>query len=111
MKSYIILNYIIHKLFLSLIFISSTIKIKTFLIFPLEYIPRNNYKFLKNHNNKMKLSSEEIIREIFYKNLITKIEIGTPSQKIPLFITINDDKFQFINNNISKISEDSLILL
>ena len=97
-----IFNYIC-KFYFSfiLIFTFNTPKIQSFLLFPLEYIQTKNNKIQNNNNIK---TQEEIIQEIFYKNFITKIEIGTPPQIIPLFISINvDDTLQFTSINPPKI--------
>ena len=72
----------------------------------MEYIPNNNYLFLKDYINSNIKSPEKIIQQIYYKNLITKIEIGTPPKKIPIFIKLNDNKFLITSNNPSKLSKE-----
>jgi ABC-type uncharacterized transport system permease subunit len=95
--------YAIIRLSILYIFILSfnIFKIYCFLVFPLEYIPINNYTFY-NNNNQIK-SPEKIMQILFYKNLITRIEIGTPSKIIPILIKNNDFKFYFVSANITDI--------
>ena len=73
-------------------------QVNSYLIFPLEYLPDKNYRFSKDN----KIKPEEIIQQIYYKNLITKFEIGSPLQKINLLFVTNSDKFYLSNFNISQ---------
>ena len=97
-----------YKIFLSiiLIFHFNRYAIKSFLLFPIEYIDSKHYKFTSNNYNIK--NPEEIIQEIFYKNIITKIEIGNPPQTIPFFIKTNDDIFQIASINPSKSSKNPI---
>ena len=106
MNNYNIVKFIDYRLLCSLILILNfnNLIIYSFILFPLEYLPKENYKFYKDNNTK---SPEEIIQEIYYKNLITKIEIGTPSKVIPTFIKLNENKFLFTSINPSKLSTES----
>ena len=107
MRNNNIFKYNIFQLSLSFIFIFflNILKIHSFILFPLEYIPLNKDTF-KNNYNDIK-NPDEIMQILFYKNLITKIEIGTPPKAIPLLIKNNDAKFYFVNANSSRKSKES----
>ena len=106
MNNYNIFKFIYYRILSSLILILNfdNIIIYSFIIFPLEYLPKETYKFYKDNSGK---SPEEIIQQIYYKNLITKIEIGTPPKSIPTFIKLNENKFHFTSINPSKLSIES----
>jgi hypothetical protein len=106
MNNYNIFKFIYYRILSSLILILNldNIIIHSFIIFPLEYLPKENYKFYKDNSGK---SPEEIIQQIYYKNLLTKIEIGTPPKDIPTFIKLNENKFHFTSINPSKLSTES----
>lgn len=96
MRIYNRFDFILNRL-LSLfifIFIFNCNELYFYIQLPLEYIPSKNYNF--PNGNK---SPEDIIQQIFYKNIITRIEIGSPSQKIPIFLKIDTDKFFFTSVN------------
>ena len=102
---------IIEKKFLSYIifFFINIIKynvIKSFIILPLEYLPKEKYKSYQNENNKNMNIPKETMLHIFYKLLITKLDIGNPSQNISLFIKPNDDNFYIASAHQSKLSEE-----
>ena len=46
------------------------IKVNSYLIFPLEYLPDKNYKF-KSDNNIDEITPEEVIQKLYYKNMIS----------------------------------------
>ena len=76
-------------------------KIKSQIILPLEYLENHHYKVLSNNNIN-------IIQRIYYNTLITRLEIGKPSQNILLFIDMSIDDFylktfNYLNNSISDI--------
>ena len=48
----------------------NNIKVNSYLIFPLEYLPDKNYKF-KDDNNVDKITPEEVIQKLYYKNMIS----------------------------------------
>jgi len=106
MNNYNIFKFIYYRILFSLILILNfnNLIIQSFILFPLEYLPKGNYKIYKDTNIK---SPEEIIQQIYYKNLITKIEIGTPPKVIPIFIKLNENKFYFTSFNPSKLSTES----
>ena len=106
MKSNIIVYNIANKMISSyiLLIIINIITynhiINSYLIFPLEYLPDKNYQFIKDNNIKQNIP-EEIIQQIYYKNLITNLEIGTPLKAIPLLIETNNEKFYLLSFNYS----------
>ena len=98
MKNNIIIFYSIIILFAILNNYNN--KVYSYLIFPLEYLPNQNYKFIKD-NNLNTIFPEEIIQQIYYKNLITKFEIGSPLKKIILLLQTNSEKFYLSSFNSS----------
>ena len=106
MKSNIIIYNIANKMISSYILLiiinilTYNHLINSYLIFPLEYLPDKNYKFIKDNNIKQSFP-EEIIQQIYYKNLITKLDIGSPIKTIPLLIETNNEKFSLLSFNYS----------
>ena len=78
--------------------------VSPYLIFPLEYLPLKNYKFIRNNNIDENIP-EEVIKKIYYKNIITKLEIGTPSKKYPFLIETNKERFYLSNFDSKKESK------
>ena len=76
-------------------------QINSYIIFPLEYLNDRYYKL--NENNNIKLH-DKVIQQIYYRNFITKIKIGTPSIDYSLFLDSNNDKYYItsINNSTKK---------
>ena len=66
-------------------------EIHSYLVLPLEYLPNENYKFLKNTD--IKKEKEELMKQIYYKNLITKIEIGTPKKTQMMIINADSNEY------------------
>ena len=104
--------YILYKLIFTNILFNIIIsngninnKANTYLIFPLEYLANKNYKFIKDNNLHI-ISPEEIIQQIYYKNLLTKISIGSPSQNSSFLIETNSDKFYLSSINPSIKSKE-----
>ena len=64
-----------YYILLLIVLISNIYKINPYLVFPIEYLKDSNYKFIDNQNVN---EPEIIMKRIFFKNLMTKIEIGTP---------------------------------
>ena len=98
----IIINflYIIFLIYWKLILFISNNKIKSYLIFPLEYL---NYKY---YNFKQFQIHEEIIQKIYYKNFVTKINLGTPLLNYLFFINSNDENYYITSINNSTINRD-----
>ena len=69
------------------------VKANSVIKFNLEYVPKSNHMSKKNNIK----SHEEIVQELYNKDFITKIDIGTPPKNIPFFININDPYFYFIS--------------
>jgi hypothetical protein len=88
----------IFKIIFLIFFINNA---NSYLIFPLEYLPNENYKFIQNKT----VQPEEMMKVLFYRNIIAKLELGSPSQNISLFIKLNDDKFYISSSTPSKLSE------
>ena len=70
--------------------ISNILIVKSYFIFPLKYLDDSNYIFKNDQNVE---EPEKQMKDIYYRNIMTKIEIGSPKQEIPLFIKTNSDKF------------------
>ena len=90
-----------------LLLILNVVTIYSYLVFPLKYLPNDKYKFIDNININTTIP-EEIMQQIYFRNLMTEIEIGTPTTKIPLFIETNIDKFYIssINPSINSTNKD-----
>ena len=73
----------------------------SYIIFPLDYLQKENFKFLNNNINP-----EGIFQKIYYSNIITKLQVGSYSKNITLLIEINNDKFYISSCNPSKLSEE-----
>jgi len=76
--------------------------INSYLVFSLEYLQNENYKFTQNKN----IQPEEIMQRLFYRDIITKFELGSPPQNISLFIKLNKDIFYISSSIPSKLSEE-----
>ena len=85
-----LLNKIFSSLILSLLFIAKK-NINSYLIFPIEYLHDNYYKFInKNSNNN---TPQEIMQQIYFKILITKLPIGNPTIYYTLLLETNSERF------------------
>jgi len=69
----------------------------SYISLPLEYLPKKNYQFLKTDNliNKPEL----VMKDLFYKRLITHLNIGTPEKNQMMLIDTNDNDFYFTSLN------------
>ena len=92
-----LLNIIFHLYFISFKIIQS------YLIFPLEYLPKENYKFFQNNINEK--SPEKLFQQIYYNNLITKIKIGSTQKNQIFFIETNNNKYYISSIIPNKKSE------
>lgn len=75
-----------------------------FLVFPIEYLPDENYKFYKNKetiNNPV-----EIMQKIYFKIIITQFKIDAQLRNIPMLINMNSDNFYLSIVNTSKENND-----
>ena len=97
----IISNYFILLFFGNLIYDNH---INSYLIFPLDYLSDKYYTFIKDVPKK---SHEGIIQEIYFKNFITKIQIGTPSISYTILLdSINEDYYITSLNNSTRNKEE-----
>ena len=69
----------------------------SYISLPLQYLPKKNYIFLQTDNliNKPEL----VMKDLFYKRLITHMNIGTPEKNQMLLIDTNDNDFYFTSLN------------
>ena len=69
----------------------------SYIVLPLDYLPKINYKFIpkEDYTNNPQL----IMKELYFKRLITYINIGTPSKSQMLFIDTDSTKFFLVSLN------------
>ena len=79
--------------------------INSYLIFPLEYLKDINYKFAENNENEPK----KVMKSIYFRNIMTNIELETPKQNISLFIKTNSDKCYITSVNNSTINSSAKV--
>ena len=97
------INTFIKKYIFLFIFINFQ-QIKSYLIFPLEFLPNENYLFFQSKINNN--SPEKIIQQVYYNNLITKIKIGKEKKDHIFFIEANSNDFYISSINPPKISKN-----
>ena len=73
-------------------------EIQSYLIFPLDYLHDKYYAFNKKRD---KVTPKELLQQIYYKNLITKLTIGTPSINYSVLLDINGENYYITSMNIS----------
>ena len=71
----------------------------SFISFPVFKLQKENY-FFKNDS-----TPSGIMKSIFYADLYTYIEIGTPSQKVPVFIKMNNFDYFITSSNTTVSTE------
>ena len=76
---------------------------KSYLIFPIEYLPNENYQFYKDN---IPGNQEMFFQQIYYKNFITKFNIGTPEKKHIFLIESNKNQFYASSKNPPKITQE-----
>ena len=69
----------------------------SYIVLPLEYLPKSIYKFIPKEDYIDK--PEIVMKEIYYKRLITYINIGTPSKSQMLFVDTDSAKFFLVSLN------------
>ena len=74
--------------------------IKSFIVFPLKTLPKNNYIFSQDNSEK------SIIKKFYYSDIYTPLEIGNNPQKVPLFISVSKNIFQITSSLSSSSFED-----
>ena len=90
------------KIFFFLFFLTF---IKAYLIFPIEYLPEDHYTFLVDKNNKNE-TKEDMIKRIYYRNLMTRIELGTPKKNFTIVLDSDDDRYYIASSQRPKISNE-----
>ena len=85
-KRFFFIIFIIFIIFL-------TTKVNSYLIFPVDYLPTKNYKFIKNGYNLDTKEKSEFMQQLFFKHLITKFEIGTPAKSQMLIINTDSNQY------------------
>lgn len=103
-----LISRIISKHFILLFFanIMCINQINSYLIFPLNYLNDKYYTFIKDNP---KNSHERIMQEIYFKNFITKIQIGTPSKSYSVLLDSNNEDYyitSLINSTRNKESKN-----
>ena len=68
-------------------------KVNSYLVFPLDYLPNKNYKFIKNGDNLDTKEKSEFMQQLFFKHLITKFEIGTPAKSQILILNSDSNEY------------------
>ena len=63
----------------------------SYIVFPLEYLPKTYYKFLPKGDYSD--NPEIIMKELYYKRLITYLNIGTPLKSQMMFIDTDSSRF------------------
>ena len=74
----------------------------SYVLLPLEYLPKEYYKFLpkEDYSNK----PEMVMKELYYKRLLTNLYIGTPQKSQMMLIDTDSFEFYFTSLNPPNIS-------
>ena len=72
-------------------------KMNSYVILPLDYLPDQNYKFIEGDMNIQTKSKEEFMKQLYFKKLITKFEIGTPA-KTQTFLLDSDSNYYYLDS-------------
>jgi hypothetical protein len=75
----------------------------SYLIFPIEYLPEKHYKFSFEKSN---ITGVDLIKKIYYRYIMTKLEIGTPARNFTAIIDSDDDQHYLTSNLKPKISNE-----
>jgi len=78
----------------------------SYLIFPVEYLPEERYLFYSENQNQNEESKEDMMRRIYYRNMMTTVEIGTPPRNVTMILDSDDDRHFFASNKRPKISNE-----
>ena len=70
------------------LFIKSITYIYNYIVLPIDTLKRENYKTLYPKN-----SPRDIISNEYFNSFFTELEIGTPSQKIPLLVKVKTNDY------------------
>ena len=82
----------------SFIIIFNNNEIFSYIVFPLNTLPKDNYVFSKDK------SENSIIKKFFYSDIYTTFFIGSSHQKIPIFLSVSKNIFQITSSLSSKSS-------
>ena len=85
------------KYFIIISLIVFLTKINSYVILPLDYLPDQNYKFIEGDTNIQTKSKEEFMKQLYFKKLITKFEIGTPA-KTQTFLLDSDSNYYYLDS-------------
>ena len=88
------------QLFLILLYFTI---INTYLIFPIDYLPEENYKIFLNKKSEDE-AKEDILQKLYYRILMTKIELGTPKRKFTFILDSDDDRYYIASSQSPKIN-------
>ena len=93
--------------FISLLILNSFsfISINSYIILPLEYLPKKYYSFIPEDDYTKK--PEVIMKELFYKRLITYLTIGTPEKEQMMLIDSESNDFYLTSLNPTSTSKKS----
>ena len=93
--------------FISLLILNSFsfISINSYIILPLEYLPKKYYSFIPEDDYTKK--PEVIMKELFYKRLITYLTIGTPEKEQMMLIDSDSNDFYLTSLNPTSTSKKS----
>jgi hypothetical protein len=68
-------------------------EVNSYLEFPIDYLPNSNYIFLKDNDNLDSKEKEEFMKQLFFKHLVTRFEIGTPSKSQMMIINSDSNEY------------------
>ena len=80
----------------------------SYISLPLEYLPKKNYKFLQT--NDLSNKPEVVMKDLYYKRLITYLNIGTPERSQMMLIDTNNNDFYFTSLNPPTISKGGFVM-
>lgn len=90
------------KTILFLLFLTT---INAFLIFPIEYLPEERYKFITDNKSK-NLTESDMMQRLYYRIITTNIEVGTPPRNITFILDSDEDRYYIASNQHPKISNE-----
>ena len=97
------------KIWLYILFLINTIsKNNSYIVLPLEYLPKENYRFIREPDPSNEIGN--IMKQIYFKRLITHINIGTPEKKQMMLIDTDSSRFYLSSPNPSSKSKKDIKL-
>ena len=81
--------------FFFILFLNTLIfnEVNSYLEFPIDYLPNSNYIFLKDNDNLDSKEKEEFMKQLFFKHLVTRFEIGTPTKSQMMIINSDSNEY------------------